>query len=257
MSNEQLTSLSIANRESQSYERKEIKLDVIEVRGERVLTTKQLSSVYETEEVNIRNNFKNNKDKFIEGKHYFELSGDSLREFKHEVKDIYSVPNNVNKLMLWTERGASRMCKILDTDRAWERFDELEETYFKVRNNQFPINISKELKAIFMLDGKQQELDGRVTKIENRMTIETGHQKVLHDLVNKKVVAILGGKDKPAYKELGKKAFLKCWKDYKEHFEVASYKDTPLKDFEAGKHFITEWKPDRELELMIKGCNAS
>ena len=25
-------------------------------------------------------------------------------------------------LILWTEKGASRMCKILDTDRAWERF---------------------------------------------------------------------------------------------------------------------------------------
>ena len=166
-------------------------------------------------------------------------------------------------LILWTERGALHHAKILDTDLAWEAYEKLEETYFNVRDG-FPNNMSKELKAIFVLDNKQQRIEGkvnvidsRVTEIEDRMTIETGHQKVLHDLVNKKVVAILGGKDKPAYKELSKKAFRKCWDDYKNKFNVASYKDTPLKDFENGKHFITEWKPDRELELMIKGCNLS
>ena len=37
---------------------------------------------------------------------------------------------------------------------------------------------------------------------------------------------------------------------------VASYKDTPLKDFELGKKVIIDWNPNRELELMIKGCNA-
>lgn len=257
MDNKTLNSLEITNREKQSYERKEIELKPIEFKNQRIITTKQLAYMYGTEVNNIQNNFSNHSQRFTEDKHYFLLEGEELREFKRKVNDIDLVPKNVNKLYLWTERGALHHAKILDTDWAWDAYEQLEETYFKVRNNQFSVNISKELQAIFMLDGKQQELDGRVTKIENRMTIETGHQKVLHDLVNKKVVAILGGKDKPAYKELGKKAFLKCWKDYKEHFEVASYKDTPLKDFEAGKHFITEWKPDRELELMIKGCNAS
>ncbi len=36
-------------------------------------------------------------------------------------------------LYLWTERGANRHCKILDTDKAWEQFDSLEETYFRVK----------------------------------------------------------------------------------------------------------------------------
>ena len=36
-------------------------------------------------------------------------------------------------LYLWTERGASRHCKILDTEKAWEQFDHLEDTYFRVK----------------------------------------------------------------------------------------------------------------------------
>ena len=33
---------------------------------------------------------------------------------------------------------ANRHSKILDTDKAWQQFDVLEETYFKVKNNQLP-----------------------------------------------------------------------------------------------------------------------
>lgn len=110
-----------------------------------------------------------------------------------------------------------------------------------------------------VLDEHEQKLDilaEDVKEIKDRMTIETGKQKVLCDLVNKKVTAILGGKDAPAYKELNKKAFSKCWYDFKDILGVASYKDTPIKDFEIAKKTIIEWQPNRELELMIRGCNA-
>ena len=43
---------------------------------------------------------------------------------------------NVNQLYLWTERGANRHCKILDTPKAWEQFDNLEETYFMVKEQR-------------------------------------------------------------------------------------------------------------------------
>lgn len=117
----------------------------------------------------------------------------------------------------------------------------------------------KELSAKEMLKlqfAYTEELDNRVANLENRMTIETGNQKVLCDLVNKKVMAVLGGKDTPAYKELSKKAYSQCWKDYKRIVGVASYKDTAIKDFDFAKKVIIDWKPNRELELMIRGCNA-
>lgn len=102
----------------------------IEWNSERVITTAQLAEVYETSVDNVRVNFNNNKDKFQIGKHYFLLEGDALREFKHCVNDIYAVKPSTRQLYLWTRRGASRHCKILDTEKAWEQFDSLEEAYF-------------------------------------------------------------------------------------------------------------------------------
>ena len=110
-------------------------LQVIERNNERVLTTQQLADVYETDSRNISNNFNNNKDKFIEGKHYFLLQGDDLKNFKG-IHTEYENLKFASKMYLWTERGANRHCKILDTDKAWEQFDNLEETYFKVKQHK-------------------------------------------------------------------------------------------------------------------------
>lgn len=116
--------------------------------NERVLTTQQLAQVYETSVDNIKMNFNRNKNRFIEGKHYHMLKGDELREFKSKVTNSYSVPKNVNALILWTEKGADRHCKILDTDKAWEQFDNLEETYFRVKDNtSIPKTLPEALRA--------------------------------------------------------------------------------------------------------------
>ena len=108
----------------------------IEMNNQRILTTQQLAAVYETDTNNIKNNFANHKDHFVEGVHYYLLKGEELRAFKREVNNIDLVKTNVNQLYLWTERGANRHCKILDTDKAWEQFDNLEETYFRVEEQR-------------------------------------------------------------------------------------------------------------------------
>lgn len=112
-------------------------MKAIEYKGQKVITTAMLAEAYETDTVNIRNNFKRNKDKFVEGKHYFYLQGDELKEFKKVVTESYFPNSMITRLYLWTERGANHHCKILDTDKAWQQFENLEETYFRVKEGVF------------------------------------------------------------------------------------------------------------------------
>lgn len=105
-------------------------VQIVEHKGERVLTSAQLAQVYKCEPGNIKKNFNDNKERFIEGKHYFKLEGEDLRELKNRVTNSDLVGKNANILYLWTRRGASRHCKMLGTDEAWEMFDSLEENYF-------------------------------------------------------------------------------------------------------------------------------
>ena len=114
--------------------------DVVEIqwKGQKVITTAQLAEVYETDANNVQANFGRNQEHFKEGTHYFLLKGQALREFKDYLTDSQVVAKNAPLLYLWTHRGASRHCKILDTEKAWEQFDNLEESYF---NPQTSINM--------------------------------------------------------------------------------------------------------------------
>lgn len=111
---------------------------VITYQNVRVTTTELLAQFYGTDTVRIRQNYLSNQDRFIEGKHYFKLEGENLRQFKqlHKVSQSYSVEiaPQVKALTLWTQRGAARHAKILDTDQAWDVFEALENAYFNAQS---------------------------------------------------------------------------------------------------------------------------
>lgn len=95
------------------------KLIPVEFKNQRIMTTKTLAEQYGTEETNIKTNFNRNKERFIEGKHYYQLEGLELKEFKRIVTDSNDPSIKFsNTLTLWTEKGAARHAKILDADEA-------------------------------------------------------------------------------------------------------------------------------------------
>ncbi|WP_200155380.1 ORF6N domain-containing protein, partial [Chromatium okenii] len=110
-------------------------LPVITFQGVRVLTTDILAQVYGAAPINIQQNYANNKDRFESEKHFFLLVGDDLREFKQlhrlDKKGSVKISPQVKALTLWTERGAARHAKMLETDQAWDVFEKLEDAYFR------------------------------------------------------------------------------------------------------------------------------
>ncbi|MEC9496094.1 ORF6N domain-containing protein [Escherichia whittamii] len=110
-----------------------------------VITTELLAQLYDTDLVRIRQNYSRNEDRFVVGKHYFLLEGDELRELKHRVSQSYSVKiaRNVRSLILWTERGAARHAKMLETEQAWDVFEKLEDCYFSQKDPSTPVSCQK------------------------------------------------------------------------------------------------------------------
>ncbi len=122
---------------------------VVEYNNERVLTTEQMGEGFECEPQQIKQNYNNNKERFVKGKHFYKLEGEELREFKHRVENLDLVGKNANVLYLWTKRGVARHSKMLGTDRAWEMFDCLEENYFNPKQQEMyiPQNYPDALRA--------------------------------------------------------------------------------------------------------------
>lgn len=221
--------------------------------GKKAMLVKEIAEIHGRQEAHINEVVNNNIKRFKEGIDIINLLGSE--DFKIVVDDLGLKASNRQKYSyLVSERGYAKLLKILEDDVAWEQYEKLVDGYFNMRK-QIP-KMSKELQAILMLDEKTVEMDNRIAKLENNMTIDYAQQEELRELANKKATSVLGGPYAPAYKELNKKVFANIWGDYKRIMQVNSYKNTPVKNFELGRKTIIEWQPHRDLALMIKGCNA-
>ena len=109
----------------------------VEWSAQRVLTTEQLAQFYQCNTDNIKVNFNANKENFIAGKHYFKLEGEELNNLR--VRNSYlQISPKTRVLYLWTREGAVRHCKMLNTVKAWEMFNLLEDNYF---NGAKPVEV--------------------------------------------------------------------------------------------------------------------
>ena len=116
-----------------------INLSKVAYSDQLVLTTAQLAEFYGCTTNSIKVNFHVNKDHFIEGKHYFKLEGEELKNFKRLVSQANMPVNKFSAwLNLWTKRGAALHAKMLSTDRAWEVYELLEDAYFDAQEKSEP-----------------------------------------------------------------------------------------------------------------------
>ncbi len=108
-----------------------------------VITTELLAKLYGTDVDNIKKNYSRNANRFIEGKHFFKVAGDELKTLRvtlshsqnlrlvlNESQNEVQISPKTRSLILWTERGAARHAKMLETNQAWDVFERLEDCYF-------------------------------------------------------------------------------------------------------------------------------
>lgn len=162
-------------------------LAVLEHNAVRVLTTEQLAEAYGCDANNIKKNFNANKDHFIEGKHFYVLAGDDLRRLQVTNSDLQISPKT-RHLYLWTKQGAARHSKMLGTDRAWDVFDELEESYFNPQKGMTPEEfllysaqqMVEQSKAIKAANARIDKVDARLLDVESKqMTIDQHHYTII------------------------------------------------------------------------------
>lgn len=202
-------------------------LEQIRYSNQIILTTEQLADFYGTDSRHIKQNFRNNKKRFIEGKHYYFLKDTALKEFKNEVDNINLVGKRTSSLYLWTAQGASRHSKILGTDQAWNVFDELEDNYFKrpvLQNPSSNISLldldSKTL--LLVADFKQQneklQLENKQLKeqVEQNKTIVDYAKKIIADRSDLNDITLIANKLTNAGYQMGRNKVM-AWMRMKGH----------------------------------------
>lgn len=97
-----------------------------------------------------------------------------------------------------------------------------------------------------------------VDQLKNNMVIDRSQKHQLIRAKNRTIIAICGGTTRmPAYKckELVAKIARTMWRQYWDHFDIASYEDTPAVRYEEAKDYIEQWLPDNNLRLEVARIN--
>ena len=179
------------------------------------MTTKVLAEQYGTNEQNISKNFTRNQLRFEEGKHYFKLEGKELKDFKGYVLNDESL-KYVSVLYLWTDRGAARHAKILDTDEAWEIYEELEDNYFNPKKHK---PLDNELTTIDKVFGLLQgtNIMGAIVQAVVNVTVEqrVNNLNVLNEETKRVIIDQLEQKNIDLSNEGAR-----IWKEFKDNQAV-------------------------------------
>lgn len=150
-------------------------LKPIEHNGQRVLTTAQLAESFGTDVAIISNNFNRNKGRYVEGKHYFCLEGETLRVFKSTIHQNDESLLRVNKLYLWTEKGAWMHAKSLNTDQAWDAYEMLVDEYYRQKTvvnslTQIPTELNLINNLLLASQGMLQQIINLDQKVQSVVT---------------------------------------------------------------------------------------
>lgn len=214
-------------------------LQIINHSNQRVLTTAQLAEAYGTETKLISKNFERNESRYKEGKHYYALAGEELKQFKAD-RQIDGNLKFAPVIYLWTEKGAWLHAKSLNTDEAWNAYEQLVDDYYQVKTEQ-QYKLSPELQAIFALDQRSQEFDNRLsqveTKVDNQITLDHGQQRVLQKAVGAKIYSI---EPDPT---LRGDLFQQLYREIKNRWEVSSYRDVKKTELNEVLDYVSAWKP--------------
>lgn len=229
-------------------------LQVIEKNNQRVLTTSQLAGSYGTDEKLIQQNFNNNKERYQAGKHFVLLQGEELRDFKRNF-EILGVAPNVNKFYLWTEKGALLHAKSLNTDQAWKTYEELVDGYYTVKSQKVvPLSKDQALATVLRttadlmedtesIKAEQHEMRKLITKIdekvETQITLDYGEQRRLQKAVATRVYEL------EEDSTIRPKLFREIYREIKDRFAVASYKDVKRQDLQMAINYIENFIPRR------------
>lgn len=128
--------------------------------GCKILTDKQIAEIHNMENKNVRSRINDNIIRFKDGIDIIDLKGaceiSTLLELGYHKASITQAKN----IYALSERGYSKLIKIMDTDLAWDIHDELMDNYFKMREiiqQQFKVPSTFKEALIMLVEAEEEK----------------------------------------------------------------------------------------------------
>ncbi|HBF2882009.1 phage antirepressor KilAC domain-containing protein [Clostridioides difficile] len=230
--------------------------------SKKCMTDKTISEIHNMRNADIRRRISDNLKRFKNNIDYIDLKRVRLMHTLIELGYSKQSITQADNIFLLSERGYSKLIKIMDTDLAWEIHDKIMDEYFNMREqltDSYMIQDSIERAKRWIEEEKERLLLKETIQVQ-QPKVEY-HDKVLNPdkLVTTTDIAKDLGMTAQALNKLlhlnriiyperinGR---IKCWKPYKNYLwlipEYADFKitehDTQLKWTEIGRKWLIEF----------------
>lgn len=229
----------------------------------KAMLVKDIANIHGREVREINERINNNKKRFKDDVDIIDLLGIGLND--SEIRDFGFTQQAINAyrglkakgqctgIYLLSERGYSKLLKILEDDFAWEQYEKLVDGYFNMRKTTKEMSFEDIM--IAQLE-EQKKLKNRVITIEQKLDsleVSPYQRKVIRDLRNKIVIRLLGGKKSSAYRDssLRGKLYSDISRQYNNYFDIPSYDLTPKNKFDEAIRFLNAYQLPTELWLEL------
>lgn len=110
--------------------------------GKRAMLVKEIAKIHGKEVKYINKQINNNRNRFKDNVDIIDLkdSGFEVHLMNHEIFNQNSI-NRANNIYILSERGYSKLLKILEDDVAWDMYDKLVDGYFSMREELKAMNV--------------------------------------------------------------------------------------------------------------------
>lgn len=243
--------------------------------GKKAMLVKEIASIHNRELKDINRNINNNIKRFCEGVDILDLKVGDLKSLSLSLGYTNQSYANAKNIYLLSERGYSKLLKILEDDFAWEQYDKLVDRYFNMRNQLSSGQEPKEISAIDLFEAqvqafkevKQQidevnhkvlEANAKSDKLEERMdnqTLSTAQTKKLKKLANSLAVPLVGGKGSKAYEPMIRKVYMDIYRQLFRELGVKASDEIKVKDFNFALETMNDYKIATALKNEIDILN--
>lgn len=234
--------------------------------GKKALLVKEIANIHGRELKVINQAINMNKERFKEGIDIVDLKSVNWidRDLLNDLGFSNSSIANANHIYSLSERGYSKLLKILEDDFAWEQYDKLVDGYFNMRAEK---KQEKQLSAIDLFEAQVQafkEVRGEVQEVKNELKefqedlpLIGAEPEELQKVVKRVGTNALGGYGSPAYKDksISNKVYKNVWKFVKDQFNVNTYKAIKRKHLSKAKEIAESYKAPFYLQEKIDMLN--
>lgn len=164
--------------------------------GKKAMLVKDIAEIHGKEVKEINRLINNNIDRFKKDIDLIDLKQVISNHLFSEYGFTKAQWGNSNNIYLLSERGYSKLLKILEDDKAWEVYEELVDNYFNMRSEQKRLPSTREAIQQLLLQGVEEVnqrvdvMEERLSNVEENAKLDTGDYNVISKRVKKRVYEV-------------------------------------------------------------------